>query len=211
MGTNMYLTLRAATLETAKLQNASISAAAAAAAEGSLMGARGNSGVILSQKRRAVSRTTFATGKRSTRSCSRPRCAKARRPRAAGAGASGRGNDRVGRRCRRRSGLSSRAAREREFYRFVAGVLRAANEALDRTPEQLPALKEAGVVPDRRRRRLRPTFSKEFGVFYPTERYARRPSPAGRSSCQRVHGATSRRREEGTQPNSSSKTQRPDR
>ena len=38
------------------------------------------------------------------------------------------------------------ALKERDFYRFVTAVLRAANEALDRTPDQLPVLKEAGVV-----------------------------------------------------------------
>ncbi len=38
------------------------------------------------------------------------------------------------------------ALHERDFYRLANGVLRAANEALDRTPDQLPVLKEAGVV-----------------------------------------------------------------
>jgi len=38
------------------------------------------------------------------------------------------------------------AVREPDFYRLADAVLRAANDALDRTPEQLPALKEAGVV-----------------------------------------------------------------
>ncbi|MEO9170508.1 MAG: DAK2 domain-containing protein, partial [Candidatus Baltobacteraceae bacterium] len=38
------------------------------------------------------------------------------------------------------------ALHERDFYRLSSGVLRAANDALDRTPDQLPVLKEAGVV-----------------------------------------------------------------
>jgi DAK2 domain fusion protein YloV len=38
------------------------------------------------------------------------------------------------------------AVRETDFYRLGNAVLRAANDALERTPEQLPALKEAGVV-----------------------------------------------------------------
>ena len=38
------------------------------------------------------------------------------------------------------------ALHERDFYRWLNGVLRAANDALDRTPDQLPVLKEAGVV-----------------------------------------------------------------
>ena len=38
------------------------------------------------------------------------------------------------------------ATHEPEFYRLNAAVVRAANLALDRTPEQLPILREAGVV-----------------------------------------------------------------
>jgi DAK2 domain fusion protein YloV len=48
-GTNMYLTLQAAVREVEKLRDNSVSRVADAAAQGSLMGARGNSGVILSQ------------------------------------------------------------------------------------------------------------------------------------------------------------------
>ncbi|MHB1576464.1 MAG: DAK2 domain-containing protein [Candidatus Dormibacteria bacterium] len=55
-GTNMHLTLEAALAETAQLPpQASVAAVAQAAAHGSLMGARGNSGVILSQVLRGVS------------------------------------------------------------------------------------------------------------------------------------------------------------
>ena len=38
------------------------------------------------------------------------------------------------------------ALHERDFYRLGGGIVRAANEALDRTPDQLPVLKEARVV-----------------------------------------------------------------
>ncbi|MDI6870301.1 MAG: DAK2 domain-containing protein [Bacillota bacterium] len=48
-GTNMYLTLQAAVREVEKVRDDSASKVADAAAQGSLMGARGNSGVILSQ------------------------------------------------------------------------------------------------------------------------------------------------------------------
>ncbi|MEO9170257.1 MAG: DAK2 domain-containing protein, partial [Candidatus Baltobacteraceae bacterium] len=48
-GTNMYLTVRSAMLEASKLHDAPLCDVAAAAAQGSLMGARGNSGVIISQ------------------------------------------------------------------------------------------------------------------------------------------------------------------
>lgn len=48
-GTNMCLTLQAAVREVEKLRDDSVGRVAEAAAQGSLMGARGNSGVILSQ------------------------------------------------------------------------------------------------------------------------------------------------------------------
>ena len=48
-GTNMYLTVRSAMLEAGKVQTRNLAEVAAAAAQGSLMGARGNSGVIISQ------------------------------------------------------------------------------------------------------------------------------------------------------------------
>ena len=143
-GTNMYLTLRAATLESAKLHDAPISEVAARAAEGSLMGARGNSGVILSQMLRGFAhhvrnRTTIdtfvlATGMREAAAAARQSLV---RPvegtiiTVADAAA---------------DAAYKLAIKEPEFHRLVAGVLRAANEALDRTPEQLPTLKEAGVV-----------------------------------------------------------------
>ncbi|KLU61037.1 DAK2 domain protein [Peptococcaceae bacterium CEB3] len=55
-GTNMHLTIQSAAGEVAKLSNPSLSEAAAAVSMGSLMGARGNSGVILSQLMRGVAK-----------------------------------------------------------------------------------------------------------------------------------------------------------
>jgi len=48
-GSNMYLTARAALRAVAATRNGSLAEVAAAAAAGSLLGARGNSGVILAQ------------------------------------------------------------------------------------------------------------------------------------------------------------------
>jgi hypothetical protein len=56
-GTNMYLTLQAAVREVEKVRDDSVSRMAEAAAQGSLMGARGNSGVILSQFFRGFAKT----------------------------------------------------------------------------------------------------------------------------------------------------------
>lgn len=55
-GTNMLLTMRAALAEIADMPDHSVSAVAHAVAHGSLMGARGNSGVILSQLMRGFAR-----------------------------------------------------------------------------------------------------------------------------------------------------------
>ncbi len=143
-GTNMYLTLRSATLETAKIGEAPLSEVAAAAAQGSLMGARGNSGVIISQMLRGfahhvrnrdrIDTFVLATGMREAAAAARQALV---RPvegtiiSVADAAA---------------DAAYRLAIKEPDFYRFIAGVLRAANDALDRTPEQLPVLKEAGVV-----------------------------------------------------------------
>jgi DAK2 domain fusion protein YloV len=55
-GTNMFLTMQAALREMATVADNSVSSVANALAHGSLMGARGNSGVILSQVWRGVAR-----------------------------------------------------------------------------------------------------------------------------------------------------------
>ncbi|HKU82327.1 MAG TPA: DAK2 domain-containing protein [Candidatus Tumulicola sp.] len=143
-GTNMYLTLKSATLETAKLGDAPLSEVAAKAAEGSLMGARGNSGVILSQmlrgfahhvrNRDTIDTFVLATGMREASAAARQalvRPVEGTIVSVADAAA---------------DAAYGLAIKEPDFYRLIAGVLRAANEALDRTPDQLPVLKEAGVV-----------------------------------------------------------------
>lgn len=143
-GTNMYLTARSAMLEATKLRGQPLSEVAAQAAAGSLMGARGNSGVIISQMlrgfahhvRHRVDIDTFvlATAMREAAAAARQALV---RPvegtiiSVADAAA---------------EAAYHLALKERDLYRFVSGVLRAANDALDRTPDQLPALKEAGVV-----------------------------------------------------------------
>jgi len=143
-GTNMYLTLRAATLESAKVHDAPISEVAARAAEGSLMGARGNSGVIISQmlrgfahhvrNRSTIDTFVLATGMREAAAAARQalvRPVEGTIVTVADAAA---------------DAAYRQAIKEKDFYRLITGVLRAANDALDRTPDQLPVLKEAGVV-----------------------------------------------------------------
>lgn len=143
-GTNMYLTVRSAMIEAAKSHDPSIAVVAASGAEGSLMGARGNSGVIISQMLRGFAHHVRHRGTVDTfmiATAMREAVAAARsallRPvegtiiSVAEAAA---------------EAAYHSALHERDLYRFANAVLRAANEALDRTPEQLPVLKEAGVV-----------------------------------------------------------------
>jgi len=143
-GTNMYFTVRQAAIEAAKERSAPISRVAEAAAQGSLMGARGNSGVIISQMLRGfahhvrhrteIDTFVFATGMREAAQAARQALV---RPvegtilSVADAAA---------------EAAYKLALHEKDFYRLCNGVLRAANDALDRTPEQLPVLKEAGLV-----------------------------------------------------------------
>lgn len=143
-GTNMYLTLRSATLEAYASRESAISAVAASAAHGALMGARGNSGVILSQMlrgfahhvrhRREIDTFVAATALRGAAFAARQALLKPADGTiisVADAAA---------------EAAYSLALHERDLIRFLSGVIRFANEALDRTPEQLPALKDAGVV-----------------------------------------------------------------
>ena len=143
-GTNMFLTVRAAALEAGRVKTRAFSEVAAAVAEGSLMGARGNSGVIISQMMRGfahhvrhrseIDTFTLATAMREAVAAARAALV---RPlegtilSVASAAA---------------DAAYRLALREKDFYRVVAGALRAAAKALDRTTQQLPALKEAGVV-----------------------------------------------------------------
>jgi len=143
-GTNMFLTVRSASLAAAKCSTAPLSEVAAAAAEGSLMGARGNSGVIVSQMlrgfahhvrhRREIDTFVFATALRESVAAARQallRPVEGTILSVADAAA---------------EAAYRLALHERDFYRLLTGVVRAANEALDRTPDQLATLKEAGVV-----------------------------------------------------------------
>lgn len=144
-GTNMYLTCRQAALEVGKLRGRPpIHEVAAAAARGALMGARGNSGVIISQMLRGFAHhvrhrseiDTFmlATGMREAVQAARGALVKVVDGTIISVAEAA------------ADSAYHLALHEPDFYRLAGGMVRAANEALDRTPEQLPVLKEAGVV-----------------------------------------------------------------
>jgi len=142
-GTNMTLTAESVVAEIARQESRDLGTVAQAMSYGSLMGARGNSGVILSQILRGLSETirgldqidagTLADG---LRNAGRRAYEAVQNPvegtiltvaRAAGDGAScvdpGEG-----------------------LVAVLEGASRAARAALEGTPDQLPALKAAGVV-----------------------------------------------------------------
>jgi DAK2 domain fusion protein YloV len=143
-GTNMYLTARSAAQAAYGSRETSISAVAGSAAQGALMGARGNSGVILSQMLRGFAHHVRHRGEIDTFTA-------ATALREAVAAARGALVEPVEGTIVSVADAAADAAyryalHEPDFIRFLSGVLRFANDALDRTPEQLPALKEAGVV-----------------------------------------------------------------
>ena len=145
-GSNMYLTAKAALREAQKVAGPGIPlhVVAEAAARGSLLGARGNSGVILSQMLRG-----FAHNVRHRTAIDTFQLAVAMKDAVAAARAA-LTKPVEGTILSVASAAADEAYRvalhERDFYRFANAVLRAANDALERTPEQLPQLKEAGVV-----------------------------------------------------------------
>ncbi len=140
----MFLTAKAALCEAHKVCDQPLSVVAGAAAQGSLLGARGNSGVILSQMLRG-----FAHSVRHRDSIDTFQLSLGMRE-AAGAARAALTKPVEGTILSVATAAADEAyrlaVREPDFYRLANAVLRAANDALDRTPEQLPALKEAGVV-----------------------------------------------------------------
>ncbi len=131
-GSNMYLTARR--LRGPQGPDQPLAAVAAAAAKGSLLGARGNSGVILSQMlpdsptRAPPRENRHVQFSLAMREAGRPRAPRSQ---------AGRGHDHL--RCDAAAEEAYRlAVHEPDFYRFASAVLRAANDAFERTPEQFP-------------------------------------------------------------------------
>ncbi len=143
-GTNMLLTLQSAVEDIRSLDDPDLAAMARRAAHGALMGARGNSGVILSQIFRG-----FATGVGSRAAVD-----------AKGLAAAFTEGATVAYRAviKPTEGTMLTVAREaaagatacadgtNELTEVVRAAWEAAAAAVDRTPEQLPVLKQAGVV-----------------------------------------------------------------
>ena len=147
-GTNLYLTLESATAaaERAHRENAALGPVLAAIARGALLGARGNSGVILAQMFRAVADALGTADDTAIQ----PAVFAAALTEAADAGYAAVAHPVEG------TMLSvARAAAQAATERAETGAscpdvalaaARAAHEALNRTPDQLEILRRAGVV-----------------------------------------------------------------
>lgn len=143
-GTNMYLTMQAALREIATVSDNSIAAVTRALAHGALMGARGNSGVILSQVWRGVAK--YLDGKEQLTASD---WALALREGAATAykGVLRPVEGTILTVVREAAEAATLAAVESNDILYVLErTVERARDTLVRTPELLPVLKEAGVV-----------------------------------------------------------------
>ncbi len=143
-GTNMYVTLRAASVAATALHTPNLHAAALAAARASLLNARGNSGTIL-----AALLDGFSHGVRGLAHASAPEVATAMHAAAAAARAAlvePVEGTMLSVATAIAEAASGAANRGEGATPFLATIARAANEAVDRTPQQLDVLARAGVV-----------------------------------------------------------------
>ena len=143
-GTNMTLTIMAAAKEVAGLENPSMDQLAKAISSGSLRGARGNSGVILSQLLRGFTKAIKEEKEIDVLALAAA-CQRARdtaykavmKPK-------------EGTILTVASGIATKAAEMAEetddLEVFIPAVIEHAQDVLNQTPEMLPVLKEAGVV-----------------------------------------------------------------
>ena len=143
-GTNMTLTILSAAKEVTALADVDMKNLAKAISSGSLRGARGNSGVILSQLLRGFTKSIRDEKEIDT---------------AALAAACQRARDTAYKAVMKpkegtiltvASGIADKAAElaleTEDLEEFIPAVIEHADEVLQKTPEMLPVLKEAGVV-----------------------------------------------------------------
>lgn len=143
-GTNMSLTLMAAANEIKKSDSLNIEEIADLAAKGSLRGARGNSGVILSQLLRG-----FAKALRGKKQASTLVLAEAFQKAALTAykAVMKPTEGTILTVARQASEHAVRIApNEKDINKFMADVVKSAQRSLEKTPDMLPVLKQAGVV-----------------------------------------------------------------
>lgn len=143
-GTNMSLTMKASLKQILDLEEYSAGKVAMAASQGSLMGARGNSGVILSQLFRG-----FANGLKDKEVASTEDLAKAFKL-ASDTAYKAVMKPTEGTILTVARGCADYALRiyeeEKDIIIFMEKVIEEGNNVLNQTPEMLPVLKQAGVV-----------------------------------------------------------------
>lgn len=143
-GTNMTLTILSAAKEVKALENPDMVAIAKAISSGSLRGARGNSGVILSQLLRGFTKEISEHKEIDTITLAKA-C-----ERATATAYKAVMKPKEGTILTVAKGASQKAAELAETTEdldtFISEVINYAQEVLEKTPEMLPVLKEAGVV-----------------------------------------------------------------
>jgi len=144
-GTNMLLTMRSSIEEALENNKSSVSEVAQAIARGALMGARGNSGVILSQVWRGL-----ALGLQDKETCDGNDMAYALQQ-ASIAAYKGISNPVEGTiltviREASEAGLAQAASEDNDLISVMEAVVNTASESVANTPTLLPVLREAGVV-----------------------------------------------------------------
>lgn len=143
-GTNMYLTMLSGVKEAREVQSGKVSDVIAATAKGCLLGARGNSGVILSQVFSGMAQSIEGNDYIGALDIARAfRKGSEMAYQAVGNPVEGT----ILTVCRKTAeGFERAAARSKDPVRVMLLAYRAAQKALEKTPEQLPILKESGVV-----------------------------------------------------------------
>jgi len=143
-GINMFLTMESAVEAVNKLGNASATAVADSAARGALFGARGNSGVILSQILRGIAKGIQERKSFSTMDFANAlHIASEEAYKVVAEPVEGTILTAI----REASEAASRAAeRGVSFAHTITSVVSRTKKTVEKTPEMLPLLKEAGVV-----------------------------------------------------------------
>ncbi|UCF62538.1 MAG: DAK2 domain-containing protein [Anaerolineaceae bacterium] len=144
-GTNMVLTMQAAMDETEGVSDRSIGDIAHAIAHGALMGARGNSGVILSQLWRGFARALDGQEMMDVKTLAKA-LDEARETAYKGVVRPVEGTILT---VSKDIALAAQAAIDdgvQSAFEMLERIVNAADESVERTPELLPVLKEAGVV-----------------------------------------------------------------
>ncbi len=143
-GTNMSLTIMAAAKEVSSLQNVTMETISKAISSGSLRGARGNSGVILSQLLRGFTKVIREYDRLDSRILAKAF------DKAVETAYKAVMKPKEGTILTVARGMSEKikelAPKTRDIDRLMKAVIEYGDEVLDYTPELLPVLKQAGVV-----------------------------------------------------------------